>query len=63
MNQARERLGGTLAALAAGADAGASIVRVHDVAAAVDFLRVRAVLQGAEDLPDSLRLPSELRRG
>jgi dihydropteroate synthase len=42
----RERLGGTLAALAHGVDAGARIFRVHDVAAAADFLRVRAALAG-----------------
>src|ERR1019366_1757517 len=42
----RERLGGTLAALAHGVDAGARIFRVHDVAAAADFLRVRAALVG-----------------
>jgi dihydropteroate synthase len=42
----RERLPGTLAALAHGADAGAHIFRVHDVAAAADFLRVRAALAG-----------------
>ena len=42
----RERLPGTLAALAHGVDAGARIFRVHDVAAAADFLRVRAALAG-----------------
>ena len=42
----RERLAGTLAALAEGVDAGAQILRVHDVAAAADFLRVRAALRG-----------------
>ena len=42
----RERGAGTLAALAEGADAGAHILRVHDVAAAADFLAVRAVLRG-----------------
>ncbi len=43
----------TLAALAAGVDAGASILRVHDVAAAADFLAVRAVLRGERVLaPD-----------
>jgi dihydropteroate synthase len=42
----RERLPGTLAALAYGLDAGAQIFRVHDVAAAADFLRVRAALAG-----------------
>jgi dihydropteroate synthase len=42
----RERLAGTLAALSHGADAGAHIFRVHDVAAAADFLTVRAALSG-----------------
>jgi dihydropteroate synthase len=42
----RERLPGTLAALAHGVDAGAGIFRVHDVAAAADFLKVRAALAG-----------------
>ena len=42
----RERLAGTLAALAHGVDAGAHIFRVHDVAAAADFLAVRAALRG-----------------
>jgi dihydropteroate synthase len=46
----RERLAGTLAALAAGVDAGAQVVRVHDVAAAHDFLAVRAVLRGEREL-------------
>ena len=46
----RERGAGTLAALAAGVDAGARIVRVHDVAAAADFLAVRSVLRGERDL-------------
>jgi dihydropteroate synthase len=36
----------TLAALAYGVDAGAAILRVHDVAGAADFLAVRAVLRG-----------------
>jgi dihydropteroate synthase len=42
----RDRLAGTLAALAAGVDAGAQVLRVHDVGAARDFLDVRAVLRG-----------------
>jgi dihydropteroate synthase len=42
----RERLPGTLAALAHGVGAGARIFRVHDVAAAADFLKVRAALAG-----------------
>jgi dihydropteroate synthase len=49
----RERLAGTLAAVAHGVDAGATVLRVHDVAAAADFLRVRAVLRGDVELaPD-----------
>jgi dihydropteroate synthase len=50
----RERLAGTLAAVAAGIEAGASIFRVHDVGAAADFLRVRSVLRGERVLaPDA----------
>jgi dihydropteroate synthase len=41
-----ERDPGTLAALAHGADEGASILRVHDVAGALDYLAVRSVLRG-----------------
>jgi dihydropteroate synthase len=47
-----ERLAATLAAVGWAADVGAAIVRVHDVAEAADFLRVRAVLAGTEELPD-----------
>jgi dihydropteroate synthase len=46
----RERGAGTLAALAHGVDAGAHVLRVHDVAAAADFLAVRAVLRGDREL-------------
>jgi dihydropteroate synthase len=42
----RERGAATLAALDVGVRAGAAILRVHDVAAAADFLAVRAVLSG-----------------
>jgi dihydropteroate synthase len=42
----------TLAALAFGLDAGASILRVHDVAGAADFLAVRAVLRGERVLSE-----------
>jgi dihydropteroate synthase len=45
-----ERDPGTLAALGFGVDAGASILRVHDVAGAADFLAVRAVLRGEREL-------------
>jgi dihydropteroate synthase len=42
----RERDAATLAAVGWAADAGAHIVRVHDVRAAADYLAVRAVLRG-----------------
>jgi dihydropteroate synthase len=62
----RERLAGTLAALAAGVEAGARLLRVHDVAAAADFLSVRAALRGELELaPDAGlspdRFPDPLR--
>ncbi|HEV7938758.1 MAG TPA: dihydropteroate synthase [Solirubrobacteraceae bacterium] len=41
-----ERLAGTLAAIDFGVSAGAHIVRVHDVAQATEFLRVRSALRG-----------------
>jgi dihydropteroate synthase len=46
-----ERAAGTLAALAHGVAAGAAIVRVHDVATTVDFLRTLRVLEGADPMP------------
>ena len=57
----RERVGGTLAAIAHGVDAGAHVLRVHDVATTADFLAVRAVLSGEADVEASLRLAEELR--
>ena len=54
-----ERLGGTLAALAHGVDQGAAILRVHDVAAVVDFLRVRAVLRGEAEVPEEFEMEDE----
>jgi dihydropteroate synthase len=57
----RERLAGTLAALAHGLDAGAHIFRVHDVAAAADFLAVRAALSGEVPPGRDLQLAEELR--
>jgi dihydropteroate synthase len=57
----RERLAGTLAALAYGLDAGAQIFRVHDVAAASDYLKVRAALRGESDPGRDLALAEELR--
>ena len=58
----KERDAGTLAAIAAGVDAGASILRVHDVAATADFLAVRAALRGDRPVAADLHLPVELRR-
>jgi dihydropteroate synthase len=58
----RERLAGTLAALAWGADAGAHVFRVHDVREAADFLAVRDVLAGRRDLAPDATLAEDLRR-
>lgn len=44
-----ERLAGTLAAVSFGLDAGAHILRVHDVAAISDLLVVRAALEGEHE--------------
>ena len=57
----RERLAGTLAALAHGVQEGAHIFRVHDVAAAADFLAVRAALAGELEPSRDLSLDEELR--
>jgi dihydropteroate synthase len=56
---ARDRLAGTLAAVAAGVDAGAAVLRVHDVAAVSDFLRVRAVMRGDVELAPDEGLTSD----
>jgi dihydropteroate synthase len=55
-----ERDAGTLAAVGAAARGGASIIRVHDVAGAADYLRVRDALRGGAD--EELELAPELRR-
>ena len=57
----RDRLAGTLAALAHGVKCGAHIFRVHDVAAAADFLRLSVVLAGGAEVPIDLTLADELR--
>jgi dihydropteroate synthase len=55
-----ERDPGTLAAVGAAVEGGAQIIRVHDVLAARDYLRVqRALAQGADA---ALELAPELRR-
>jgi dihydropteroate synthase len=58
----RARLAGTLAAVGFGVDAGAHVLRVHDVAEVADFLAVRAVLAGEREVDPGLRLADELRR-
>jgi dihydropteroate synthase len=57
----RERHAGTLAALAHGVERGAHIFRVHDVAAAADFLTVRAALAGELEPSRDLALGEEIR--
>ncbi|HEY1591989.1 MAG TPA: dihydropteroate synthase [Solirubrobacteraceae bacterium] len=56
-----ERLPGTLAAVAFGVDAGAHVLRVHDVAAVSEFLAVRAALSGDADVDPGVRLADDLR--
>jgi dihydropteroate synthase len=56
-----ERDAGTLAALGCAIDGGAAILRVHDVAAARDYLLVHAALRDGA-APDDLALADELRR-
>ena len=58
----RERVAGTLAAVGRGVDAGAHMLRVHDVAATLDFLAVHAALTAEVEVPASLRLAEDLRR-
>lgn len=57
----RERLAGTLAAVGFAVDAGAHLLRVHDVPAVADYLAVRAALEGQVEVDPSLRLVDELR--
>jgi len=58
----RDRLAGTLAAVAHVVARGAHVLRMHDVAEARDFLKVRAALSGELELSPRLRLEDELRR-
>jgi dihydropteroate synthase len=57
----RERLPGTLAAVAHGVNAGAHMLRVHDLAEVADFLAVAEVLSGEVRLDSDARLIDELR--
>ena len=58
----RERLAGTLAAIGYGVDAGAHVLRIHDVRETADFLAVRQVLAGERNLAPEVRLANGLRR-
>jgi dihydropteroate synthase len=58
----RQRGAGTLAAAGFAADAGAHVLRVHDVAATRDYLAVRAALRGEAPVDAGLRLDEQLRR-
>lgn len=58
----RERLGGTLAAVAALDGLPGLVYRVHDVAQVHDFLLVLDVLAGREEIARDLELPVHLRR-
>ncbi len=57
----RERLAGTLAAIGHGVQAGAHLLRVHDVAAAQDYLTVRAALRRELEVASELRLSDRVR--
>jgi len=57
----RERDAGTLAAIAYGVDHGAHVLRVHDVRATADHLRVRAALRGELEVPSDLALTDAIR--
>src|ERR1700733_6742527 len=58
----RARLAGTLAAVGYGVDAGAHVLRVHDVADVADYLAVRAALKGEAEVDSALALAVDLRR-
>jgi dihydropteroate synthase len=57
----RDRGAGTLAAIEPALDVAAAVLRVHDMAAAADFLAVRAALRGESTLPTG-PLGDDLRR-
>jgi len=57
----QDRLAGTLAAVGFGVDAGAQVLRLHDIAAAREFLTVRAALRGELEVPATLQVSDALR--
>ena len=56
-----DRLAGTLAAIGHGLDAGAHILRAHDVAAVADYITVRAALRGDGAVETHLALDDAIR--
>lgn len=57
-----ERLAGTLAAVGWAVEAGARLVRAHDVAETRDFLTVLDAIAGRSEVPVELRIDEAIRR-
>jgi dihydropteroate synthase len=57
----RERLAGTLAAVAHGVGAGVHMLRLHDVGPAREFLDVLRALDGSDEVDAGLHVPDVLR--
>lgn len=57
----RSRQAGTLAAVGYGVDCGVHMLRVHDVAATIDYLAIRAALRGEAEVDRSARLADDIR--
>jgi len=57
----RDRLAGTLAAVGFGVDAGAHVLRVHDIAEVADYLCVRGALRGEASIDPALALDDAIR--
>jgi dihydropteroate synthase len=58
----RDRLAGTLAAMAHLGSRSGHVYRLHDIADAVDYLKVQAALEGRVPVAPDLELPVQLRR-
>jgi dihydropteroate synthase len=57
----RERLAGTLAAVAHGVGAGVHVLRLHDVGPTREFLDVLRALDGSDEVDAGVRVPDVLR--
>lgn len=57
-----ERSAGTFGALAVGLELGGTLLRVHDVAGTVDFLKVWLALKGQTEVDPGLRIDEKIRR-